>query len=114
MSENDEILPFLANSSPYTADLLALPGFEESSYKEVSQQIEVGGEPLRLDELGPMIVNRDGTLRRITNWDTLTTSEKESTMRIVTKRNRERLLVLKKKLGLENGSDGVDDISEDF
>ena len=30
------------------------------------------GESIRFEEWGPIILNTDGTTRRITNWDTLT------------------------------------------
>ena len=48
-----------------------------------------------MDELGPIIVNPDGTTRRISNWDTLTTQEKKSSWRLISKRNKERLAKLK-------------------
>ena len=48
-----------------------------------------------MDELGPIIINPDGTTRRITNWDTLTTQEKKSSWRLISKRNKERLAKLK-------------------
>jgi predicted Fe-S protein YdhL (DUF1289 family) len=42
-----------------------------------------------------MVVNTDGTLSRITNWDTMTDMEQKSTMRIISKRNKQRLDALK-------------------
>jgi hypothetical protein len=57
-----------------------------------------GGETeVKLDHLGPMVVNVDGTLSQIGNWVQMTDSEKENTMRIIGKRNQKRLAALKEK-----------------
>jgi predicted Fe-S protein YdhL (DUF1289 family) len=52
------------------------------------------GETLRLEELGPIILNTDGTTRRIDNWNEMTEREKEVTWRRIKKRNEERRQVL--------------------
>jgi len=54
------------------------------------------GETIRLEEIGPIILNTDGTTRRIDNWDTLTAREKEVTWRRISKRNEERRQMLLK------------------
>ncbi|KAG4301385.1 hypothetical protein PCK1_002311 [Pneumocystis canis] len=51
---------------------------------------------LRLDQLGPVVVNRDGTLARIENWESLTDLEKRRIERILVQRNRLRLEKLQK------------------
>lgn len=51
---------------------------------------------LKLDELGPIIVQEDGTLRRITNWDGLSDAEKEASLRIIASRNQRRLEALRR------------------
>ena len=43
------------------------------------------------DSLGPMVVNEDGTLSRITNWATLTEGERQTTIRVLVKRNQQRI-----------------------
>ena len=48
------------------------------------------GETIRFEEMGPIILNTDGTTRRIANWDTLTEGEKKVTWRRISKRNEER------------------------
>jgi len=48
------------------------------------------GETLSLDELGPIILNTDGTTRRIDNWNEMTKREQEVTWRRIKKRNEER------------------------
>lgn len=73
----------------------ALPELPPASEdKSETRQLELGGS-LSMDELGPIIINPDGTTRRITNWDTLTTQEKKSSWRLISKRNKERLAKLK-------------------
>jgi hypothetical protein len=52
------------------------------------------GETIRFEEWGPIILNTDGTTRRIDNWDQLTDKEKEVTWRRISKRNEERRQVL--------------------
>ncbi|KAL5040167.1 hypothetical protein RTP6_007212 [Batrachochytrium dendrobatidis] len=46
---------------------------------------------LPLDGLGPVIVNTDGTLGRITNWTLLSAHEQANTLRIISLRNQRRL-----------------------
>lgn len=59
-------------------------------------QLDVNsGEGVALDHLGPMVVNKDGTISRITNWDKMADIEKKNTLRILQKRNKERLDALK-------------------
>mmetsp|Transcript_50896 Transcript_50896/g.162907 ORF Transcript_50896/g.162907 Transcript_50896/m.162907 type:complete len:148 (-) Transcript_50896:86-529(-) len=53
------------------------------------------GEKVQLAAMGPVIVNSDGTLRRIDNWDAMTPGEQEATMRRIGKRNQERLARLR-------------------
>ena len=45
---------------------------------------------LRLDALGPIILNRDGSTSRIANWPQMTEAEQKVTMRVVAKRNKKR------------------------
>ena len=51
----------------------------------------VFGEKVALDELGPIIVNEDCTMRRITNWETMSARERRGVSKRVVERNRERL-----------------------
>lgn len=54
-------------------------------------QLNVNGEGVKLDHLGPLVVNKDGTLSRIANWDKMAEIEKQNTLRILGKRNQLRL-----------------------
>ncbi|KAG9736032.1 hypothetical protein KCU73_g10356, partial [Aureobasidium melanogenum] len=59
-------------------------------------QLDVNsGEGVALDHLGPMVVNKDGTISKITNWDKMAEIEKKNTLRILQKRNKQRLDALK-------------------
>ena len=67
----------------------------------VATTIEVDGECVKLDKLGPMIVNTDGTLSRIANWSALTEVERDRSLRLIAKRNKQRLAALQS-LSLSN------------
>jgi hypothetical protein len=49
------------------------------------------GERVSFDELGPIVVHADCTLRRINNWGIMMTHERAATQRRVAARNAERL-----------------------
>ena len=69
--------------------------------------MHVNGQPVALDSLGPMVVNRDGTLARIANWHEMADIERENTLRILGKRNQLRLGNLR--AGLAADSKGSSD-----
>jgi hypothetical protein len=60
-----------------------------------TRKIEVNGASVGLDDIGPIIVNLDGTLRRIENWSQLSKQEQMGTMRMVARRNKKRLAALR-------------------
>ncbi|EGG01733.1 uncharacterized protein MELLADRAFT_31815, partial [Melampsora larici-populina 98AG31] len=49
------------------------------------------------DHLGPMVINTDGSISRISNWDQLSDIEKTRTSRLVIQRNAQRLTRLREK-----------------
>lgn len=57
-----------------------------------------GDTTVKLDALGPLVVNEDGTMSRISNWTEMAEIEKKNTLRILGKRNKQRLEALKKKM----------------
>ncbi|KAH6600352.1 hypothetical protein BASA50_002363 [Batrachochytrium salamandrivorans] len=57
-------------------------------------------QSLPLDGLGPVIVNVNGTLSRITNWLDMSEQEQASIMRIIPQRNQRRMKVLKEQLDI--------------
>ena len=54
------------------------------------------GETLSFASLGPIIINTDGTTRRIANWDTMSDKEQAVALRRIGKRNQERIAELKR------------------
>ncbi|KAJ7657869.1 hypothetical protein DFH06DRAFT_1197363 [Mycena polygramma] len=59
----------------------------EAPSERDAPQLEIGGSPVKLDDLGPLMVNSDG----IANWPTLTAAEKANTIRVLSARNKIRL-----------------------
>ena len=69
------------------------PSAEEATKLDMSS----GSDTVKLDHLGPLVVNKDGSLSRISNWEQMTEQEKKSTMKILGKRNQLRTEALKEK-----------------
>jgi hypothetical protein len=80
---------------------LALPEAPHSSTTQLD--MSNGDASVKLDHLGPMVVNVDGTLSRISNWDKMADIEKENTLRIIKKRNQARLEALRAKEDTKDG-----------
>ncbi|KAE9372534.1 hypothetical protein N431DRAFT_457243 [Stipitochalara longipes BDJ] len=96
-----------ADAEPETASSdskkpLALPEAPHNSTTQLD--MSNGDVSIKLDHLGPMVVNVDGTMSRISNWDKMADIEKENTLRIIGKRNKARLEVLRAK-EKENGGE---------
>ena len=53
------------------------------------------------DELGPVVINEDGSMRRITNWHEMTEREQQNTLRVIGKRNAKRREALEQKQNAE-------------
>ncbi|RAL05714.1 uncharacterized protein BO80DRAFT_78989 [Aspergillus ibericus CBS 121593] len=75
------------------SEYLALPSAESATKLDVSGD----GSTVKLDHLGPVVVNQDGTLSRISNWEQMTEIERRNTLRVLGKRNKMRLDALKSK-----------------
>jgi hypothetical protein len=60
------------------------------------------GETMRFEEMGPIIINLDGTTRRIDNWNEMTKHEQEVSWRRIAKRNDERRKMLMEKMQQES------------
>ncbi|KAH9911770.1 uncharacterized protein BXZ73DRAFT_107490 [Epithele typhae] len=83
------------------------PAEEEPEVPEVQQPVVNGGQTFRFDKLGPVVVNSDGTLSRIANWESLTARERETTVRVLLARNRVRLAEQAKKEGQAEGEEAL-------
>jgi hypothetical protein len=82
--------------SPPTAPLLALPApSDHQAEGDSAMQLTLGQRVSLEEELGPLVVNTDGTVGRISNWKQMTEGERASVLRVLGKRNKERLETLK-------------------
>lgn len=61
-----------------------------------------GNQRIGLDQLGPIVVNEDGTMSRITNWANMSEYERATTMRIIPRRNAERMDRIRQQEELKN------------
>ena len=88
----DDHLPIIDDSdiSNKAEALLELP---EATNDPSIPTIKLG-ESITFEEMGPVIINVDGTTRRIDNWDQMTKNEQEVAWRRIAKRNEERRKVL--------------------
>ena len=82
------------SDQPPAQTLLALPAPKDDAAPGTITLNVSTGEPVVMDHLGPVVVNVDGTLSRIANWDEMIDHEKELTKRRIAKRNIERLKAL--------------------
>jgi hypothetical protein len=64
------------------------------------------GESVRLDALGPLVVNADGSMGRVGNWAGMTEGEREATLRLLGRSNKQRLEALKAKKAEEEKQKG--------
>jgi hypothetical protein len=77
--------------------LLALPApdDDEADGADGVRTVTVGGHCVKLDALGPVVVNSDGTMARISTWHEMTGAEQQKTMRVIGKRNQSRMKKLR-------------------
>ncbi|KAJ6476304.1 hypothetical protein C8R45DRAFT_907028 [Mycena sanguinolenta] len=81
-----------SDPQPSNQEPLLLTDSDAASASEGNiPQLQPGGPAVKLDDLGPLVVNSDGTLSRIANWATLTAAEKANTIRVLSARNKIRL-----------------------
>ncbi|KAF8153983.1 hypothetical protein B0H34DRAFT_799897 [Crassisporium funariophilum] len=71
--------------------MLPAPTDSDPIKSTVTKLDTTSNQTVKLDELGPMVVNSDGTLSRIANWTQLTDMERERTLRVLSARNKLRL-----------------------
>lgn len=90
------------SSNQSTSTPLALPSTSSAS-NPTTIDMSSGNTTVQLDHLGPMVVNTDGTMSRISNWDKMAEIEKKATLRIIGKRNQARLEALRREAGEGNG-----------
>ncbi|UKZ80581.1 hypothetical protein TrVFT333_008343 [Trichoderma virens FT-333] len=101
-SPQDDSSSSTPSTEPSPRNALPAPG--SNSENVTTLDVSGSGTTVKLDALGPMVVNVDGTMSRISNWDKMADIEKENTLRIIGKRNQQRLAALRKTRGISQGS----------
>lgn len=81
-------------AAPNADRALPAPG-DEGTTTTMTLDVSGGGTTVKLDALGPVVVNTDGTVARVSNWAQMTEIEQQNTLRILGKRNKQRLEVLR-------------------
>ena len=95
-----------SNGSSSGGEIPQLPPPDPNSSKDVPT-IQLG-ETIRFEEWGPVILQTDGSMRRIDNWEQLSEREKEVTWKRISKRNeqrRQQLLEAQQQQSSENGGE---------
>ncbi|CAL1166519.1 unnamed protein product, partial [Cladocopium goreaui] len=74
----------------------AIEDLEEtpSNGGDADKTVMLGGVPVKMDHLGPVILNDDGSMRRIANWREMTEHERQVALRRIGQRNQRRLAKL--------------------
>lgn len=94
------------STSPSTSTPLALPEAPSSSSADTNKlDLSSGSSSVKLDHLGPLVVNQDGSLSRIANWEQMTEIEKKNTLRVLGKRNQLRMAQLRGTLDTADGKE---------
>ncbi|TFB05109.1 hypothetical protein CCMA1212_003037 [Trichoderma ghanense] len=104
-SEQPQQPPSSSNDSASTSQSVPRNALPAPSPADEVHTLDVSGSgsTVKLDALGPLVVNADGTMSRIANWDKMADIERENTLRILGKRNQERLAALREARGINGG-----------
>lgn len=86
MSHSSQKQPETVETDTETEQL----AIEEGSSSSATNHLRVGGEAVKLESLGPVVINANGTLSRLNNWHEMTEPEKCATKRMIAKRNEVR------------------------
>ena len=87
-----------ADESSGNSEGSALPQLPAGDPNDTSVPVLKLGESMSFAEMGPVIINADGTTRQIANWDKMTKKEQEVTWRRISKRNQERRAKLEQQM----------------
>ncbi|KAJ5320450.1 hypothetical protein PENANT_c010G10652 [Penicillium antarcticum] len=89
--------PIRVPEQMYLPESASTENAQGSNSGGIKLDMSTGGTEMKLDHLGPMVVNTDGTLSQIGNWQQMSEIEQKNTLRIISKRNKSRLAALKAK-----------------
>jgi hypothetical protein len=85
-----------SDQSPAPSSDAARKGLPAPGDAATTLDVSGDGTTVKLDHLGPLVVNVDGSMSRISNWSEMAEIEKQNTLRILGIRNKQRLAALKK------------------
>lgn len=57
---------------------------------EAATELRVDGDAVKLHKLGPIVINTDGSISRINNWQEMTGPEQQAASKLVARRNEIR------------------------
>jgi len=80
-------------------EILQLPPVDPNASEDMPTLELNSGGSIKLESLGPIILNTDGTTRRISNWDQLSPQEQKVSWRRIRKRNEQRRKTLEEQAG---------------
>lgn len=95
-----------SSSKPASREALPAPG-SHGGEDVTTLDVSGSGTTVKLDALGPLVVNVDGTMSRISNWDKMAEIERQNTLRIIGKRNQQRLAALREARGISEGGNDI-------
>lgn len=73
-------------------------------------KLEVDGDAVVFDSVGPLVVGEDGGLSRISNWSVMNEQERASAFRLLGKRNKARLAKLRQ---IQRNANSLDTITNE-
>lgn len=97
------------NNVMNSSEVLLLPPPIEEDPSEKTMKL---GEKISMEHLGPIIINTDGSLRRIDNWDKLSKEEQDRSFRLIAARNKKRIEILKQQEQEERGQGQVVELKD--
>lgn len=83
--------PLLLDNKPANDNDISASLSPDAFQPGETKLVHVGGASVTLDHLGPMVINSDGTVARISNWDAMSEAERVNTLRVIGRRNRKRV-----------------------
>ncbi len=105
--------PASAQSDKQREPNMDLPRLPPSDPNDTSIPSLKLGEKFKMDHLGPIIINPDGTTRRIGNWENMTETEREVAWRRISQRNKVRIDSLNQGLSGEEQATGQNEAGDE-
>ena len=108
----DELTKECADDTSKEDGSISIPQLPAGDLNDKSVPVLKLGESIAFEELGPVIINTDGTTRRIDNWDQMTQQEREVTWKRISRRNAQRRAALEEKMRAERSDEHPSEVVE--